>query len=258
MISLRKKWFKLEILLSFFLSILVISSITNHNLSNSIENVLDMPNGAYTSRGAITIDGNGGFTAPNGVSNPGAAGTEGDPYYIEGWAIELSGGNTQCISISNTDKFFILRDCKLSNSATTKGMLFDNVSNAHFFNNTINNCEFAIEFVDTVGVYYNYNNTFEQNQISNCEFAIYLRHNYYGLILNNTITDGGIGARLMVLHSTHNSSIENNHIQNNYVDSQGCGIRIVAISQNNSIKNNLIMRSGKAVYIISSSRNYKR
>ena len=46
-------------------------------------NLIEPSPSFFISRGVITISGNGDFSADNGVINPGSAGTESDPFYIE-------------------------------------------------------------------------------------------------------------------------------------------------------------------------------
>ena len=60
----------------------------------------------------IVINGDGDFTAPNGVRNPGAAGTANDPYVISGWVIDAGGPGNVCINISNTNAKIICRSFK--------------------------------------------------------------------------------------------------------------------------------------------------
>ena len=84
----------------------------------------------------IYINGNEGFRNPeNGVSNwnDPSAGTEDDPYIIEGWEIIAStatigrGG----IHIEGTDAYFIIRNCELHNGTLTEkiGIYFSEVKN---------------------------------------------------------------------------------------------------------------------------------
>ena len=61
------------------------------------------------SHGPIDINGDAGFNTTNGVVS--GNGTSVDPYLIEGWSIDASAGNA--VTISNTDKHFVLRDITL-------------------------------------------------------------------------------------------------------------------------------------------------
>lgn len=60
-----------------------------------------------TTRGPITILGNSGFTADNGVV--GGRGTAEDPYLISGWEITLGAGEKYGVKIENATASFVLR-----------------------------------------------------------------------------------------------------------------------------------------------------
>ncbi|UCD13239.1 MAG: right-handed parallel beta-helix repeat-containing protein [Thermoplasmatales archaeon] len=77
----------------------------------------------------IYIDGNDDFTEENGVT--GGSGTENDPYIIENWVIVYDGVAENGIFITNTDAYFIIRNCTVR-SFTPEGYLgirFNNVKN---------------------------------------------------------------------------------------------------------------------------------
>jgi len=80
-----------------------------------------------TLRGPISIDGNAGFTAENGVT--GGTGEPWDPYIIEGWEIVDS---YIAIRIANTDKWFEIRNVYLHGG--TGGVYFYAVSNGTVIN----------------------------------------------------------------------------------------------------------------------------
>jgi parallel beta-helix repeat protein len=63
---------------------------------------------AYTSSSPIYIQSNLDFDAGHGVV--GGAGTEADPYVIDGWEIVTTGYGYGII-VANTDKYFTIRDC---------------------------------------------------------------------------------------------------------------------------------------------------
>lgn len=60
----------------------------------------------------ICIIGNNEFTPENGVT--GGNGTPEDPYLIEGWVIIYDGSAQQGIFINNTDAYFIIQNCTVS------------------------------------------------------------------------------------------------------------------------------------------------
>jgi len=73
---------------------------------------------AYTVRGPISIDGDMDFTSLNGVVNPGAAGSEVDPYIVEGWEIDGT-GLEYCIRIQgvSSNVHYVVRNCYIHNAS---------------------------------------------------------------------------------------------------------------------------------------------
>ena len=63
---------------------------------------------ATQSHSPISINGNAGFTAANGVIS--GSGTPSDPYVIEGWEIFPAPFFTTAISVSDTSAYFIIRN----------------------------------------------------------------------------------------------------------------------------------------------------
>ena len=78
---------------------------------------------ALTIRDPIRINGDGEFTAPNGVS--GGAGTSGDPYIIEDYDINGSDSG-YAVFIGNTTKYFVVRDCDLHHSSGNGAFFYQN------------------------------------------------------------------------------------------------------------------------------------
>src|SRR5438093_2869438 len=82
----------------------------------------------HQSHAPILINGNGGFTADNGVT--GGSGTSSDPYTIQGWDIDGSNGNG--IEIRNTDAYFVISDLYIhseTSPASYSGVNLYNVTN---------------------------------------------------------------------------------------------------------------------------------
>src|SRR5437016_11044161 len=63
---------------------------------------------AAQSHSPITINGNAGFTAANGVIS--GSGTASDPYVIGGWEIFPAPFFTTAISVSATSAYFVVRN----------------------------------------------------------------------------------------------------------------------------------------------------
>jgi len=76
----------------------------------------------WPERGRISIGSDNAFTAGNGVS--GGSGTHDDPYIIENWRIWNETG-VNCISITNTQAYFIVRNVYVKTSST--GIYLHNV-----------------------------------------------------------------------------------------------------------------------------------
>ena len=82
---------------------------------------------------AIVINGNAQLAAAN--MSAGADGTEVNPYIIRDQVIDGAGVN--CISIRNTDAYFIIQNCTVFNGLN--GIYFENVFNGEIRNNTLYN-----------------------------------------------------------------------------------------------------------------------
>lgn len=109
------------------------------------------PRSELTPRGCILIDGNGAFTAANGVVR--GDGTAEDPYVIEKWRIPGDDLTPPCdpddgvvylvskdIWIRDTDRHFVLRDLLVhgvSSGLGHQGVLLDNVTNGRVENVTV-------------------------------------------------------------------------------------------------------------------------
>ena len=81
----------------------------------------------------IAIYGNAALNATASAGN----GTAGDPYIIENYVINASSAHG--INISNTDPYFILRNCTVTGvpGYMYYGIYLDNVLNAQILNNTL-------------------------------------------------------------------------------------------------------------------------
>ena len=93
--------------------------------TDSAGNVRPNHNPCPRTRPAILINGNGDFTAANGVT--GGSGTAADPYVIEGWTVRPYTGPPAAVSVSNTTKPFVLRGLTVQ-CGSSVGILLDNVS----------------------------------------------------------------------------------------------------------------------------------
>jgi parallel beta-helix repeat protein len=84
----------------------------------------------------IYIDGNDNFTSENGVT--GGSGTEDDPYIIENWIIVGNGSVSDGIFINNTDAYFVIQTCMVSDFdlSGNSGIKINNAKNGKIDNTT--------------------------------------------------------------------------------------------------------------------------
>jgi parallel beta-helix repeat protein len=162
---------------------------------------------SYTPHGLITVDGNADF---EGQGWPGS-GTEDDPYVIEGLRIIDS---STCITISNTDVCFEVRNCFISAPLPTSsdGIVFDNVTHGTVRNCVIELHGYGVRFSSSP------NCTVANSILWSNECGVSIDHSSDCTIQNNTINDsewGGISCWIV-----RDSIIENNTIS----DTGGKGI----------------------------------
>jgi parallel beta-helix repeat protein len=138
--------------------------------------------GGYTSHEPILIDGNGGFTAANGVKS--GAGSQNNPYIIEGWNINASSENG--IEIKSTEKYFVIRNVYVHGSSWSywnTGIYFFRVQNGMVENCEIKNTGSGI----SLGMF-SWGNNINGNNISNNENGISLTSDSHENIIRNNIS----------------------------------------------------------------------
>ncbi len=158
------------------------------------------------------------------------SGTLNDPYIIENVIIDDNYENDNCIYISNSKVYFIIRNSTFL-KANYSGIRLENVLNSQLINNNASNMDNGISIGNSN------NNIISGNTANNNNFAgisIYDSNNntVSGNIVNNNKDDGIIGGG-------SNNIFSENSIDNN----KGCGIWIEGnnnyISGNNISYNNL-------------------
>jgi len=129
----------------------------------------------------IDINSDAGWTPDNGVRS--GTGTEADPYIIERW--DIWGDDSTCISISNTRRYAIVRDCHLHNTTGLRsGVNIGNVTNI----------------------------TIEDNDIDHTHHGVHVGNSEF-LLLDNRIVD--IEARgVMVSGEENRMTAIGNHLRN--------------------------------------------
>ena len=196
----------------------------------------EIPNPPETYKGGqINIKSDDEFTAANGVV--GGSGTPADPYIIEGWAIDASSfntgvetGSTYGISIFETSKYFVIRNCRVKNAGGHQpGIKFNFVSNGKIENCTLTNNSEGI-WIDG-----SYNVIISGNTIENCNTGISVDfHSSDNVTVSNNIITNATGAGIFFNAAT-NSYALNNTIRNK----EGYGIRLGS-SMNCTISNNIV------------------
>jgi len=115
--------------------------------------VVPVRSAGYQPHPIILIDGNGSFTATNGVTSGTGANT--NPYIIEDWNVtHISNdvSNFYAIVIRNTNAYFTIRNVYLCGVGTSSiGIYFDNVTNGQVQTANVPNCARS-----TTGIYITY------------------------------------------------------------------------------------------------------
>ena len=189
----------------------------------------------------------------------GGSGTELDPYVLQDFNIESGGGTGNCLSIENSRKHFIVKECSLSNSGTTTtnaGIYLSNVTNALIIDNDCTNNYNGIYLTDShnndfssntvfnnpyVGIWGHHdndNNTFYDNTITDSQWGIAIEDGDNNIIQNNNVTDG-ISDGIILYGFGNDCVIDNNYVKDSGVD----GIRLDYFD-NCTISHNTIMGSG--------------
>jgi parallel beta-helix repeat protein len=175
----------------------------------------------------IRINGNGDFTAANGVT--GGNGSAGNPWLITGW--NISGhGYGYCIYIGNTTEHFTIRDCDIHDARQNFAMYYYTESGI------------ILHHVD--------NATVSQNHVYSNDFdGIYLHNSSHVSVAENIITGNRWGIMLM----DHSS---NNTISKNVVNaSTDYGIGIIDSESNLVDSNNASQNANMGIFLGGSIRN---
>lgn len=199
------------------------------------------------SHSPILINNNSDFTVQAAIENWTGDGTISNPYVIEGVTFQ---GDNHLIEIRNTNVYFIIRNCILS-QASSAFYLYQ-VSNGHLFNNTIvegaiflENSEYNSLSNNTVvnsnlrGIYLSHsgNNVLSNNLVTTCdEVGIHLYFSPHCTLSHNTVTGN---ARTGILADfSDNSALQNNIVTNNREE----GICLY-FSENCSVTDNFLMNN---------------
>ncbi|NIN65975.1 MAG: hypothetical protein GTO63_15040, partial [Anaerolineae bacterium] len=186
----------------------------------------------YVPRDPILIDGNGDFTAANGVI--GGSGAPSDPYIIQGWEIDAS--QASGIEIRDTDAFFVVRDARVhSGSAKYPGLRFSRVHNGLVENVLSLNNSDGISLTESANI------TIAGNTIShNARDGIRAFLSVNVTISANTIDSNG--AYAILFWSSEGARINSNNVSSNLA-----GIYLLH-STEADLRNNLFRSNGVLVF----------
>jgi len=202
------------------------------------------------------------------------SGSQGDPYIIEDATFNYISGVGTCLSISNSRKFFILRNCTIKDSHPSySGLYLENVTNGQIIQNDIHDNRYGITLGSTndtiiiennitsngimgISLWQSYHNDFVRNNVSENGYIGISIQGSYNLISENIINyNFGVGSEDAGIYlgngSTQYNVIVNNTLNGNEED----GIRI-DISSDNLIANNFINGSANdGIYILWDNNN---
>ena len=200
--------------------------------------------GSYTLRGPIRINGDGEFTAGNGVSD--GDGSPGTPYIIEGWEINGSGLDN-CIYIGNTTAHFIVRNCYLHHASGENkpyyledGLLLYNVQNGLITNNIVSSNEGR-----GIDISYCYSNIITNNTATYNSIGVRFVFSHNITALNNTLSDNDYG---FSLYESFDNTISNNTAIDNSE-----GVSLVLADSNTIDNNTLSLNVNSGIYLQDSS-----
>ncbi|NVM53078.1 MAG: right-handed parallel beta-helix repeat-containing protein [Candidatus Helarchaeota archaeon] len=199
---------------------------------------------------------NGNIALSNNATS--GNGTAGNPYVIENYIIDASGFGTNGLLIENTDAYFILRNCTVTNADWHKaGINLKNVTNAKIINNTVKDNYYGIflnistnialtnntAYYNGIYLYYsNYNNlTRNTANVNSGGSGILVRVSEYNNLINNTANDNYWGINLM---KSTNNTLTNNTANNNHF-----GFHLENSNKNNLTHNTANDNSLSGVYL---------
>jgi parallel beta-helix repeat protein len=121
---------------------LVTATFTNSSANLSVTAGLTTGPVVMAARGPIRIHGDDEFTYENGVVS--GSGTQTEPYIIEGWIIDASQSDIAVwpyfhagIAIGFTEKYFVIRDCQVTNDPSHYG---SGIDLGYVANGAVQNC----------------------------------------------------------------------------------------------------------------------
>ncbi|MFX0056032.1 MAG: nitrous oxide reductase family maturation protein NosD [Promethearchaeota archaeon] len=244
----RKSWLFVMVLLlvlPLFISTTSLSSIVTQ--SDNIETPSVQAKEHYISEDpTIAITNDDDFA----ILGFGGDGSPGNPYRIEDF--NITGVSTDLISIQNTRKHFIIKNCTLHQSGFGNDAIFlYNVSNAEIFDNAIYDNWQSIFINNCTDI------TIQANNITSSQYGIGLQDSYNIEVLSNNINGIGdcitqnYGGDIIVRHNILNGSqfnmwmneIDTGWFENNTSTHSELGMYFEGpnlVIENNNLANNTI------------------
>ncbi len=210
------------------LLIVLVNVITPTGAQGLGEGAEECDGEGYIIRAPISIDGNDDFAAQATAEGWTGAGTEEDPYIIQGYEIDGSGYGYG-IYIGNTTGYFVIKDCYIHNVSDGYGSIyFDNQGIMLY---SVQNGEI-------------YGNIFYE-----VRKGIELRKSQNNIIGNNTITVGYDRWGIYLISSSDHNLISNNTIQGQSTNQDGLVGITLALSNHNRIIGNDISNFKIGIHI---------
>jgi parallel beta-helix repeat protein len=192
----------------------------------------------------IIINGDSNFNVTAQAEGWSGNGTRFNPYIIENLEIDLGGGPGNCISISNTMAYFIIRNCNLTSASANSysGIYLNNVANGQLTNNQCNLNDVGITTENS------HNNTITNNTCSgNAFLGSWIRNANYNTIFDNLYISNEIGIYVEI---SDFNLIANNSFSNNDFTGIYC-----IVGGFNTLANNTFTSTGNGIVIEQSSSN---
>lgn len=171
------------------------------------------------------------------------SGTLNDPYVIQN--IKINGnGVTDCLTIINSTKHFIIKNCQFYNSGNANsGISLFSIENYQVYN-----CTFLNTYIG-ISLDYCYSGSISNNQFyNNILSGISINNSHYNNIFENILIDNGQGINLKL--STYNA-IQMNNLSNN----SGIAVQL-EYSDKNEVRENAIYNNLEGIYLINSNLSY--
>jgi len=205
-------------------------------------------------------NGAGDYTWAEAVLEPWCTGSGSlsDPYIIQNIIIDGDGVGS-CITIQDSDAYFIIQDCTTYNAGSigpSAGILLSNTINGQLINN---NCSFNGRFGIHL-VYSSYNSLIGNVAEGNSEYGFFLYHDSYNTLKDNIIKNNPTGIHssssymdLFLNNEEHNSRSYGYRlmygINNTLIGNRGSGNVLggstyyLEFASNTTIKNNLALNN---------------